>query len=1791
MRHRMRRPISGSRWLSLVTAATTAAALTLLGAATAQASPAVIQTAAASPAAAPVLAANTNAPCNVTPKPGDARCYAIVRTPADHDLRAAADRSGPPATALTPADIQSAYRLPATAGAGQTVAIVDAYGDSHAASDLAAFRSHYGLPACTTAGGCFRKVNQAGGTAYPADDSGWALETSLDLDAVSSACPRCHILLVEGSSPSIADLAAAENEAVKLGAKFISNSYGANEDPSLLGYDSAYQHTGVAVTVSTGDTGNLVEWPSSDPDVTAAGGTTLAKDPSVARGWDETAWDSGGSGCSTIEPQPQYQLGITTDCTMRATADVSADANPASGLGIYDTLGEGGWVQVGGTSLASPLIASMYALAGAPVAGTYPVNYPYHDPSQASDLFDITQGSNGSCGDVLCTAGPGWDGPTGLGSPDGVRAFSGGPQGRITGKVTDARTGKPVAGVTITASPGNYATRTGAGGTYTLGVTAGRYTVSATMYAYRTGRSGTETVPANGSATANFSLAELPHATVSGTVTDGSGHGWPLYAKITIGGGYPGAPVFTNPFTGRYRVVLAGPARYPVQVTSAQPEVLGTAGDGYAEQDVTLSVGTGTQSHHFALKVDKAVCAAPGYGPAGLAENFSGWAGGTPRAGWTVTGTRAGWRFDNPGSRPAPGDTDSGDQFAVADSGASGGRMDTALTSPAVNLSGQSAPAVRFTSGYYGGLGQHAEIDLSTDNGRTWSRVWHQDAGDAVGPVSVPIRQAAGQSRVRVRFRYAGDRAWWWSVGDVLIGTPGCAARPGGLVAGLVTQHGSGRPVDGATVTASGSAAGTAPGISAATGNPALSGGLYQLFSPAGRTTFTASASGYEAASATVPVSAGRLTRRDWTLTAKSGAARHAAPLAGRTVTTAAGQPGAAPARLVTLPGLRGRSYTVTLITGDRVRLTAAGGGRYSVSTVPSPAASPELSVSAVADRGRISTFQAMPSDAAGLIFSGRLDRGLFDLSWLIRHGDTGPRAALPLVLRYGSHLGAAALAGDARALPGASVTGVSAGTGTVRVRVAAGQAARFWAAITGRTEARYGAMKSSLAGGLTRVWLAGHQEGSAPAARPADGQLYTVTETIDGPTSKSRWCGNGQPLCVLPDFGLLGTSGDGTGQGFQPTGVTCAGGSNPCLAYQVTYSVPVGTYMASGFAVFTQDNQEQQLDLTVPQITVAGDTGFTVNANDARQITVRTPRSSYPVALALEAYRMLPDATFGMNFTFITYGYQRAWVIPSRPVTVGAFDYSSSWIMYSPTLAMSVASPQRLTLQPYYPSYASAPADPFTLFPGSRTLAVVSAGIGTKEQFSKVNVRGKLALVKLDPRVGGCLVEDSQLRNALAAGAAGVLVDSTLPPSVGTATCNMPVQPQWFYGEGTEVSIPFASLTPAQAHAVEHLLARGTVRIRVAGQASSPYQYDLKFYSEGKIPGATAYQVSDRTLTAVTARYHSAQPGVAEPSDTTFAPDEYFVAGVGDVLPAQATQTEYYGPDSPAEVWNRAPSLVIGGNQVEEPEAYDVFGQRGARIGEDWFDAPPALGAVASPTPVFAAQPGKYDSATSAVAGCADCRQGNVFYPLFYQVSGAAPGQIDGPFLFAPGSDIQLSHDGTVIPPTPVDGAATYPMPAKKQAYLLQVTDGGQSAAWRFTSGEPSATSSPPGFACVGTAFAGSTAPCAPDPLIFLRFNAFTGLDAAVSAQATHQVEVTPAYQATVAPARVTSLRLWISTDGGKTWLRETVKEHDGSYLASYRVPARSATDGSVSVRVQAADSAGDTVSQTLDDAWGISG
>ena len=307
--------------------------------------------------------------CSTTVRKGFAHCDALRRT----DAGATAVQPNAVPAGLGPADLQSAYKLPSsTAGAGQTVAIVDAQDDPNAESDLATYRSTFGLPACTTANGCFRKVNQNGAASpLPATDTGWAQEISLDVDMVSAVCPNCHILLVEASSATLANLGTGVNTAVALGAKYVSNSYGGGDSaPS-----SAYNHPGVAVTASTGDGGFGVEYPASDSHVTAVGGTSLTRDAS-ASGWNETAWSGAGSGCSTANAKPAWQT-AATQCANKANADVSAVADPRTGVAVNVTFGGTGFTVFGGTSASSPIIASVYALAGAPAATSSPASFPW----------------------------------------------------------------------------------------------------------------------------------------------------------------------------------------------------------------------------------------------------------------------------------------------------------------------------------------------------------------------------------------------------------------------------------------------------------------------------------------------------------------------------------------------------------------------------------------------------------------------------------------------------------------------------------------------------------------------------------------------------------------------------------------------------------------------------------------------------------------------------------------------------------------------------------------------------------------------------------------------------------------------------------------------------------------------------------------------------------------------------------------------------------------------------------------------------------------------------------------------------------------------------------------------------------------------------------------------------------------------------------------------------------------------------------------------------------------------
>lgn len=345
--------------------------------------------------------------------PGNASCDALVVTNGAGAALTSVTPSG-----YAPANLRGAYTITSTGSATQTIAIVDAHDDPNAESDVNVYRAQFGLGSCTTASGCFSKVDQKGGSNYPHPSRGWAEEISLDLDMASAICPNCKILLVEAKSPSLKNLGIAANYAAEH-ANVVSNSYGGPEFANESSYDHYYNHPGVAMTVSSGDNAYGVEYPAASPFVTAVGGTSLT--PAVnLRGWSETAWSGAGSGCSSYETKPAWQA--DPGCPRRTVADVSADGDPNTGVAVYDSYRErreGAWLVFGGTSVAAPIIAAVYALA----ANEANLNYGSFPYGHLGSIFDVTSGSNGVCGSYLCTAEAGYDGPTGLGTPNGTGGF------------------------------------------------------------------------------------------------------------------------------------------------------------------------------------------------------------------------------------------------------------------------------------------------------------------------------------------------------------------------------------------------------------------------------------------------------------------------------------------------------------------------------------------------------------------------------------------------------------------------------------------------------------------------------------------------------------------------------------------------------------------------------------------------------------------------------------------------------------------------------------------------------------------------------------------------------------------------------------------------------------------------------------------------------------------------------------------------------------------------------------------------------------------------------------------------------------------------------------------------------------------------------------------------------------------------------------------------------------------------------------------------------------------------
>ena len=353
----------------------------------------------------------TGSVCN---NPGGKRCFAHVQATADAHVQAADAPVG-----FVPADLQSAYNIPVAIGGHPTVALIDAFGYTALESDLAIYRGQFGLPPCTTENGCLTIVNQDGETSPlpgpPPSSDDWTLETALDVDMASAACPSCYLLVVQATDDTSNGLELAQATATSLGAAVISNSWGGPEQPDVsLTAEETYFDQPVAVFVAAGDDGyddggQGPDYPGTSSHTIAVGGTHLVRDSST-RGWTETAWSSGGSACSLSIAKPAYQTG--TSCQFKATTDIAAVGDPQTGMASYDSL-NGGWGVVGGTSAATPIIAGIFAATGNgdQLSGSFMME-------NADKLNDVTSGNNGSCGNILCTAGKGWDGPTGYGTPN-----------------------------------------------------------------------------------------------------------------------------------------------------------------------------------------------------------------------------------------------------------------------------------------------------------------------------------------------------------------------------------------------------------------------------------------------------------------------------------------------------------------------------------------------------------------------------------------------------------------------------------------------------------------------------------------------------------------------------------------------------------------------------------------------------------------------------------------------------------------------------------------------------------------------------------------------------------------------------------------------------------------------------------------------------------------------------------------------------------------------------------------------------------------------------------------------------------------------------------------------------------------------------------------------------------------------------------------------------------------------------------------------------------------------------
>ncbi|MFI5488660.1 hypothetical protein [Micromonospora echinaurantiaca] len=898
--------------------------------------------------------------------------------------------------------------------------------------------------------------------------------------------------------------------------------------------------------------------------------------------------------------------------------------------------------------------------------------------------------------------------------------------------------------------------------------------------------------------------------------------------------------------------------------------------------------------------------------------------------------------------------------------------------------------------------------------------------------------------------------------------------------------------------------------------------------------------------------------------------------------------------RTVSLPGLTRASYRVTLITGDEVTLTRDG-GRYTVTAIPSARADgtrPSIDVEVRTGPGGTDTrLHALPRDVQALVASGVIDRKIFDVAWLAAQVERGGNTPLGVTVKYGDRLDAAALDKRVSGLPGVTTAAKHPDHGTVDLRIEPRQAAAFWAGFKGDTgvgelsDYLFDRVTPKLSGDAVALWPTGLRSAEAEPQTDTGQPTYRVTQTYKRKNGDAFYCGV-RLMTICPMFGFLlaQVAGNAVGSAYESVSARCLD-SDPCTTFEATFEVPPGTYQASGHALFRLDGRDQQLNLELPEVTVTGDTTITRDADTARQLTVGTPRPTETFVASRTTFRTFGNGQGGGTLSFTGYGNSSFWAIPSPPVTVGTFHLGTNWVLGKPMVTMAVTTPGRVALKPMLPTYwYRGPGFEVVRFSGRQTHQLVDGGLGRTADYDRISAKGKIVLLRIDadkPAGGQCNVGPAQLMRARTAGAVAVLVEAT---STGgpwpTMTCPLPVPPDWWFHPQEVADIPYAAISAGEAENLRGLLRRGPVKIDIAGyDAVSPYVYTLHTYQEGRIPASLHTEVTDKQVATVDTSLHGTRAQPASLVYSAFRPNETAVAGVPySYLTDSVRFTTYRGPVSPDLVRLQFYEPSGGQPGARTIDVVDRAGPDPAR----WTARPLVPGAAELSPQVFRAQPGKWEGAWSTEI-CAFCRQGNTFYPITNLVSGTAPNHIMGSYVFEP-QNVRMYADGQELPQaSSLVWGPTYELPAAARRYRLTAENGRTTTTWNFTSAAPTRYEPPKGFTCAE----GTGSPCHADPLLFLRYDTGADLGDAVTAPGRHQLRVSAYHQVPAAPA-VTSLALSISTDGGVTWKQlPTTAKGGGDYTASYQVPRLTDTTGTVSIRASARDAAGNTVEQTVLDAF----